>query len=153
MHHDEWVYVLARGLGGVAYVAEPLALYRQHGANVTGAAGGWRQRLDQAFSVGRTYYDRRREQALTLAEIFEGIAERQPELRDRADAAASAYREQAARLEARLTVYDPAAKASKRFSRLLGLTASGRYVSKSGDGWGTKGLLRDAVMIALRRTG
>jgi hypothetical protein len=153
MHHDEWMYVLARGLGSVAYVAEPLALYRQHGENVTGAAEGRRQRVRDAVGVGRTYYTRRREQALELADVFDGIAARADDLRGRASAAAAWYREQAVRLEQRLTVYDPEAKTPQRLSRLARLTASGAYVSRRGTGFGINALLRDATMIALRRSG
>jgi glycosyltransferase involved in cell wall biosynthesis len=153
MHHDEWVYVLARGLGSIAYVAEPLALYRQHGQNVTGADGGLRQRFGETFSVGWTYYDRRREQALELAAIFDDIAVRDEDLRGRAADAARSYRDQAARLEQRLTVYDPGARATTRFTRLIRLAGSGAYASRSGVGFGMNALMRDATMIALRRTG
>lgn len=36
LSHDTWIYVLSAALGPVSHIAEPLILYRQHGANVYG---------------------------------------------------------------------------------------------------------------------
>ena len=36
LSHDTWIYVLSSALGPVSHIAEPLILYRQHGANVYG---------------------------------------------------------------------------------------------------------------------
>jgi glycosyltransferase involved in cell wall biosynthesis len=153
MHHDEWIYVLARALGSIAYVAEPLALYRQHSGNVTGADPGARRRLDEAVDTGWSYYSRRREQAVELAAAFEETASRREELSARAADAARWYRDQAARLERRLVVYEPEAAASRRLERLVRLAASGGYRRRRRGGFGARGFVRDAVMIALRRSG
>jgi glycosyltransferase involved in cell wall biosynthesis len=141
MNHDEWIYVLARGLGWISYVAEPLARYRQHGGNITGAAE--QMRPGELLRTGATYYARRHEQAVALADIFG----------ERAPAAASWYREQAAALERRLSVYDPQARARVRLRRLASLAAAGAYGRRTTGGFGLRGLARDAVMVALRRTG
>ncbi len=153
MHHDEWIYVLARALASIAYVAEPLALYRQHDANVTGADGGARQRLGELVQAGWTYYGRRRQQALELARIFDDLAASSPERRGPAAEAARWYREQAARLTRRLIVYEPDAAATRRLMRLVRLALSGGYGSRRRGGFGARGLVRDAAMIGLRRNG
>jgi rhamnosyltransferase len=141
MNHDEWIYVLARGLGAIAYIAEPLALYRQHPRNVTGAAEEtW---AGDGLRTGATYYGRRREQALVLANVFTGESER----------AAEWYRRQAVSLERRLSVYDAQAPARRRLRRLAGLARARVYGRRSDGGFGLRGLARDALMIALRRTG
>jgi len=145
MNHDEWVYVLARGLGRISFVSDELAMYRQHAGNVAGAADNAIVR--DALRTGRTYYTRRREQAEGLAVVFAGIAERDSALRGRATRAAGWYRAQAVALEQRLSVYDPEVTARVRFRRLLGLARAGGYRGRA------RGLIRDAVMIALRRTG
>jgi glycosyltransferase involved in cell wall biosynthesis len=141
MNHDEWIYVLARGLGAIAYVAEPLALYRQHARNVTGAADETWAR--DGLRTGATYYSRRREQALVLADVFTGKSER----------AADWYRRQALSLERRLAVYDEQAPARVRLRRLAGLARGRLYRKRTDGGFGLRGLLRDAAMITLRRRG
>jgi glycosyltransferase involved in cell wall biosynthesis len=151
MHHDEWIYVLARALGSTSYVAEPLALYRQHERNVTGAARD--ERLPQMFGVGATYYGRRREQALGLAAVLDEIADRHADRSSRATAAARWYREQAAALERRVSVYDADATMRQRFGRLFSLAGSGTYGPRKYGGFGVRGFARDAAMIALRRAG
>lgn len=40
--HDWWIAMVASAFGKIAYINEPLMLYRQHGANDTGAKNyGW----------------------------------------------------------------------------------------------------------------
>jgi rhamnosyltransferase len=152
MNHDEWVYVLARALGTTSYIAEPLALYRQHASNVTGAART-SERLPQLLSVGSAYYSARREQALELAGLFEEIAERDVGSRERAAAATVWYRRQAEALGRRLSVYDSGATRSQRLGRLFELARTETYGSRKRGGFGFRALARDAAMIALRRAG
>ena len=153
MHHDEWVYVLARGLGTTSYVAEPLALYRQHAANVTGAGPGLQEGVRNLATVGASYYGRRRDQAVQLAGVFDAIARDHAHRRDRAAEAARWYRAQAERLERRLAVYDASVGAGTRLRRLLRLARAGSYGARASGGFGVRGLARDAAMIVLRRTG
>jgi glycosyltransferase involved in cell wall biosynthesis len=153
MHHDEWVYVLARGLGTTSFVREPLALYRQHSANVTGAGPGLQEGLRNLSTVGATYYGRRRDQAVQLAGVFDEIARDQLHRRDRAAEAARWYRDQAARLERRLAVYDGSVSATTRLKRLLHLARTGGYGARSKGGFGMRAFARDAAMLVLRRTG
>jgi glycosyltransferase involved in cell wall biosynthesis len=152
MHHDEWIYVLARALGTTSHVSEPLAVYRQHATNVTGAPRS-AERVPQLVSIGATYYARRRQQAFELASVLYEIADRNDQRRERARVAAHWYLDQAAALGLRLSVYDREATAAQRLRRLLGLVRAGAYGSRAHGGFGVRGVLRDATMIALRRTG
>jgi glycosyltransferase involved in cell wall biosynthesis len=145
MHHDEWIYLLARARGRIALIAEPLALYRQHGSNVAGAAGGLRPRLREALGTGWTYYSRRHGQALDAAELFRRLASEDSASRDRLLEAAEEHERLARRLEPRLGVYDPAASRRVRAARLVRLARGG--------GFGPGALARDALMIALGRHG
>ena len=144
MHHDEWLYAVARSLGAVALIAEPLALYRQHGANVTGAPTGAAARVREAASTGWTYYGRRREQALALERLFAGLAVSDDELAARAPAAERYYGE----LARRLAVYEPGASRARRARRLIRLATDRGYA-----GFGARALARDALMVALGRHG
>jgi glycosyltransferase involved in cell wall biosynthesis len=149
MHHDEWLYALGRGLGGVAFIAQPLALYRQHGANVAGAPGGAGARARERFTTGWSYYGRRRDQARELGEVFDRLASSlDDDLGGRAAAAARAHEELARRLDRRLRVYEPGVPRRRRVGRLARLVREGDYRRL-----GAGALARDAVMIALGRHG
>src|SRR5206468_3586463 len=101
LNHDEWIYMLARGLGSVACVAEPLGLYRMHGANVTGDGGGAGRRVAEAATTGAVYYARRLEQARALGELFRHVAPEDRAWADNARHAVRAYDELADRLRRR----------------------------------------------------
>ena len=152
MHHDEWIYVLASSLGAVAFLAEPLALYRQHGSNVT--------RIPTRLSVvrnfattGWSYYGRRRDQARALERILGGVGNVSAgdEWEGGAQSAARSFGLLADRLERRLCVYEPGVGFGVRARRLLQLARRGDYAR--GAGFGPGALARDALMIALGRTG
>ena len=150
MHHDEWLYSLGRALGSVAFVAEPLALYRQHGSNVAGAPAGVGARARELLTTGWSYYARRRDQARELAALFERVAgsrEAEP-LARRAEAAASSLGDLARRLDRRLLVYEPGASRRSRLGRLARLAREGDYAQ-----FGGGALARDALMIGLGRHG
>lgn len=50
--HDWWAYQLVTGADGVVLVdAEPCLIYRQHGANLSGANRGWRARITRGAAV------------------------------------------------------------------------------------------------------
>ena len=150
MHHDEWMYALGRAIGTVAFIAEPLALYRQHGANVAGAPAGAGSRVREALTTGWTYYSRRRDQARELGALFDGLAAtaRDPELARRAANASGSLEELAKRLERRLAVYEPGVARRRRARRLVHLARGGDYARL-----GAGALARDALMIALGRHG
>lgn len=150
INHDEWIYLLARGMGSIAFLAEPLALYRRHPTAVTGAAPGRRRRFGKLFSTGWTYYEARREQAVALAEAFERLAAGDAGDGTRNDPAARSYRTLAERTGVRLQVYDPEATRAVRARRLARLIRSGAYGRR---GFGPFAGARDAVMITLGRRG
>lgn len=150
MHHDEWLYAIARSLGAVRFVAEPLALYRQHGANVAGAPGGLAQRLRETVATGWTYYAHRRDQARALERLFGELAAPAVDaaIARRAAAAARAHGELGRRLDRRLAVYEPGAPRVQRARALARLARDGDY-----GGFGVGALTRDAFMVAVGRHG
>jgi glycosyltransferase involved in cell wall biosynthesis len=151
VHHDEWIYGLARAIGRVAFIAEALALYRQHGANVTGAPEGLRTRVRDVLNIGHRYYAARRDQAREWADVLTAAAsQKEGEERDRLLEAARHYGALSARAGARAEIYDPHAKRRERTARVARLAREGGYGRR---GFGVAGLARDAVMIALGRHG
>jgi glycosyltransferase involved in cell wall biosynthesis len=151
--HDEWIHVLAQVCGRIAFLSETLALYRQHGVNVTGAPGGRVSDFSRdALTVGLDYYRSRAGQAHEWAGLFGrlGDAEPDPARRDRYVRGAAFFDELGRSLELRVSVYEPEKRAS-RLARLLHVLRSGGYGSRSRGGFGARGLARDAMMVALGR--
>ncbi|WP_082442187.1 glycosyltransferase family 2 protein [Sphingomonas sp. Leaf257] len=113
LSHDTWLYVLAAALGRVSHIAEPLILYRQHGANVYGTtvAGGalarWKSRLDVVRTVPLTVYRERAVFDAHMTNLFAALAERSEGCdRDAAAQAATRFAERAARWARRVRLYD-----------------------------------------------
>jgi glycosyltransferase involved in cell wall biosynthesis len=141
--HDEWVYGLGRVAGAIAFVAEPLALYRQHEVNVEGAPDRTlRRRIGEAVTVGWDYYRRRAEQARGWAELL-GRAGFEDE--------AASYRRLAGALAARSAAYEPGTSAVRRLGRVGSALRRGVYGRRSRGGFGLRGIARDAGMIVLGR--
>jgi glycosyltransferase involved in cell wall biosynthesis len=141
--HDEWIYGVARVAGAIAFLAEPLVLYRQHGVNVEGAPERTiGRRVGEAVTVGWDYYRRRAEQARDWAVLLgDGGFEREAE----------SYRRLAAALGARSAAYEPGASAVRRLGRVGSGLRRGVYRSRSRDGFGLRGIVRDLGMICLGR--
>lgn len=153
VRHDEWVYTLARAVGSIAFLPQPLSLYRQHAKNVTGAPN--ETRAFAALSTGWSYYCARRDQARAWALFFRDAAGRE-HVADRREAlrrAAASYHALADRLESRLTVYDPRQSVFTRARRVAELARRGLYRSRERGGFGLRAFARDAAMVALRRIG
>lgn len=72
--HDHWVSLVAAALGRIEYLDEATLLYRQHGGNTMGAAGGsWRRLLARAMTdpvALRTRFYQNVEQARAFLERF-----------------------------------------------------------------------------------
>jgi hypothetical protein len=115
LSHDTWLYVLAAALGGVSHIAEPLILYRQHGANVYGTtlAGGplarLATRLDIVRTVPLTVYRERAVFDAHMTTLLKALADRsEGHDRDVAAQAATRFAERAARWARRVRLYDGA---------------------------------------------
>ena len=152
LHHDEWIYDLARVLGEIVWIDEPLALYRQHDSNVTGAAvSRLRGRTESVFATGGEYYDNRSAQARDWAELLESLAadEHDEERRRRFVEGAAAHRALACRVGRRASVYEPD---SSRLERIRRLVRNRRdYRPRSQGGSGAHALARDLAMIVFGR--
>jgi glycosyltransferase involved in cell wall biosynthesis len=151
LNHDEWIYMLARGLGSVACVAEPLGLYRMHGANVTGDGGGAGRRVTEAATTGAAYYARRLEQARMLADLFWGVAAEDGGRTENARRAAAAYDGLAEHLRRRVDVYAAGSRRA-RVAAFRRARATGVYGARRGGGFGLRGLVRDAALVVAGRS-
>jgi glycosyltransferase involved in cell wall biosynthesis len=153
VRHDEWIYGLARAAGSVAFLPQPLALYRQHAKNVMGAPT--QSRAAAALATGWSYYSARRDQANAWSLAFSELAEREQDAarRERLRRASASYRSLAERLESRLQVYEPRQSTWLRLRRIAQLASAGGYRSRRRGGFGVRAVVRDAAMVALRRVG
>ena len=142
--HDEWVLGLARVAGRIAFLAEPLVLYRQHGVNVEGAPErGLGSRLSEAASVGAEYYRRRAGQARDWAALLDDLPG--------AEAEAGSYRRLAAALDLRVAAHSPEWGRRQRLAAVGTGLRRGAYASRGGDGFGLRGLARDTLLAAAGR--
>jgi hypothetical protein len=152
VNHDEWIHVLARVLGSVAWIDEPLALYRQHGANAIGApAHSLSGRVRELQRAGGSYYRSRADQAADCAELLERLAahERDPAMAARLSAGARSYRRFSGLLERRVRLYAPEADAPARLRALLALVRASAYCSRDNDGFGPRSFIKDAAVACL----
>ena len=153
VYHDEWIHVLAQVCGRIAFLPDTLCFYRQHGVNVTGAPGPRLVDVSRdALSVGLDYYRNRGAQAREWSVLFAGLAaaEEDGDRRSRYERGSEAFGRLARSLELRLRAYEPETRAS-RLAGLVRVLRSGGYGSRRRDGFGVRGLARDALMIALGR--
>lgn len=150
MLHDEWIFFLAGVLGPIRLLAEPLLLYRQHGAN---DSGGWvehRRRTTLTPAV-EDYRNAAEHTAACAAYLDAAAAGGGPEAA-RLQAGARAYRAMAANWELRTSLYG--ARDRRTRARTLGrLLARGAYGARPSGGFGRAALGKDVVAgVALRVT-
>jgi glycosyltransferase involved in cell wall biosynthesis len=141
--HDEWIYGVGRVAGAIAFVAEPLVLYRQHEVNVEGAPDRTVvRRIGEAVTVGWEYYRRRADQARGWAQLLGGAGFEEE---------AASYRRLADLLGARSAAYEPDTSALRRLGRVGSALRRGVYGRRSRGGFGLRGIARDVGMICLGR--
>ena len=152
MDHDEWIYFLAWAEGQVGFISEPLALYRQHEANVLGApARHLLHQISKALSkpfapqAGRSEAAHGYAAYLTEAAAGAGGAKAQA-LRE-----AAAYFQRFERLSRqRDGLYDGRGVVG-RVTRLGSLAAGRGYRSRERGGLGGIAFLRDVRQAVLGR--
>jgi glycosyltransferase involved in cell wall biosynthesis len=151
MGHGVFFFLLATGLGSVCYLNDELAEYRLHGRNTMGSGKRTRATLVERWHYrleNRTDIYRHLAQVATMnADLFAALSTMtllSPLLRVRAGEAAAAwktlgptYAERAALCSA------PFPGRVRAFARLC---RSGAYSERSFWTFGTKGLLKDAVL-------
>lgn len=103
--HDQWYFFLARALGSVRFIDEPLVLYRQHDKNTLGAS----TRISLAQRVARkvlhfgTTDEWAARSALSRASVLRAIWDREPS--DRLSEIADLYEIFAMRRRRRAAIY------------------------------------------------
>jgi glycosyltransferase involved in cell wall biosynthesis len=152
LNHDEWIYLLARVSGSIAFIEEVLAAYRQHDANLVGAPRvGLPNVLRELPESGARYYAIRAAQAQDAADLFARLASEAPQkpLEGRYAAGASFYGTVAELLEERVKVYAPDTPALERARTVLHLLLSRAYGRRSRGGLGPRSFLKDAIAACI----
>jgi glycosyltransferase involved in cell wall biosynthesis len=147
MDFDEWFYILAWSAGEIGFVDRSLVLYRQHGANVSGApAQHWPTRLRKLLKEDFATHRRRASVAAAYAAFFDETSRSwsasDPQLERRLAAAAEYWRtyELLSRERDSLYVHDTFVA---RLRHLYGLVAAGAYRRRDHGGLGRLALVRD----------
>jgi glycosyltransferase involved in cell wall biosynthesis len=146
--HDQWFYFLASSLGTIAYVKEPLALYRQHGDN----AYGWNDEPSFRRTMGiirMPSAEGLNARAITAgkrAAILDKIQTKSAEYHDRAGSAALGYRKLKRNLRRRQEIYLSDTTLSK-LTRLAFVIASGVYRSQRRWGVGLQAMISDMLHV------
>jgi glycosyltransferase involved in cell wall biosynthesis len=140
--HDQWQFFLACALGSVIRIAQPLARYRQHNANIFGWTGEpWLETAPGHFLRAESFVAAARNRSELLRSVLGDLtAAEQVHARE----AIAFYDDLHQRLDARMSMYSSAALMTriKAFRALLRQRA---YRSADGAArFGWKGLLMDA---------
>ena len=156
MKHDQWYSLIALMLGGLVYLDEDLALYRQHGGNVAGArkAQSLGRRLAAFLSHSSDWERRAGRSASSRADLASQILSREDLdtlVRRRLELCQIAYRGLAQRLARRATVYDERNRL-RRLSVLLTSLQQGDYGSDRLWKFAWQSLPRDIALSLLNRT-
>jgi glycosyltransferase involved in cell wall biosynthesis len=152
MPHDLWVYFLAGVLGKMAFISEPLTLYRQHERNTCGA---------YRISASEKLRLMLRRQWQSYAQTSELAEEYSAFLADMADGAseptrglllngAAHYREISRRFACRQRVHQPETGRVQKLGSLIQLLRSGDYAkSRDHGGLGWLSVGKDSLMAIL----
>jgi len=145
--HDQWFFFLASTLGSINYIAEPLALYRQHDTNACGWNGSssLNRSLQNLAKTSVTDIKTRQDVAIARATILEALGKSlNGDMNLRATRAANGYRLMAARYAARHALYMANNPISK-IGMLAAFAGRGGYLAKNRWGVGPQALVRDIV--------
>ena len=106
LSHDTWIFTLACALGRVSYMAEPLLLYRQHGANTYGVGPmPWQIRVEVALRFHQSRLEEERAFDCHLAHLFERLGSEEGTLADASARAAIKYAQRSSLCSERLTTF------------------------------------------------
>lgn len=151
MLHDEWLFMLANVCGSIQLIAEPLLLYRQHGANHYGYTA--RQR-DASLTPAVETYRRVADLSRATADYLAAAEPADPGLDARFAAGARHHRRAATRWALRAALYESAGRRA-RAAALGRLLRSRAYGARDAGGFGRQALGKDVVagLILARKPG
>jgi len=130
MAHDHWLLILANALGPVAFASDSLALYRQHGANLSGAPSSGlvdsvrrsRAANEETYHAMARFAEECGNAIARLARAFESAG-----CRTAWAEAVEYYRLVTNACVGRAQLYAPATPRLKRLSLILELIRGGQY--------------------------
>lgn len=150
--HDIWIYLVAGVVGRTTFLAEPLAVYRQHGANVIGppeqrSCRRWRASL----RVGAPRYTDLRDLAHDLSAFFEAeaLCTASSDLRRRFGSAARLYRRAEDIFALRASLYGRQHNFASRLRLLARLIRSRGYGGREHGGLGLPSMAKDVAVAIL----
>lgn len=148
MVHDGWVWFLAGIFGKIAFVREPLVLYRRHGSTVTTPEPKTAfEMVRQSVSAGAAQYAAQAELAAQRAELIERTAPLLPEdFRVYSRRGALHYRAIHEILVMRSSLYAPKGHLAWRIRKFASLLAAKAYRPRERGGLGLRSFLKDLTV-------
>lgn len=146
--HDWWIGILGNVLGTTIEIAQPLSLYRRHGATTSDAgAPAPRFSVSAVRSTGAEHYDRVAWMWRAIAECLDDHASRtrRVEWRERMKSAAGAYEALALAWERRARIHKEAGLVDRVKALVEGLVQPG-YFGLGSSSLGTRSLMKDAAV-------
>jgi hypothetical protein len=157
MTHDEWIALLGSAAGRTAFIAEPLALYRQHPAQLFGVARrGPRESAARLFGsppeAHEQVADLRDAHARYLRRLADAVALRSgdPGLVENLERSARLRERSAQICRRRALVYERGLGRAARLARVGRLIRNGGYGPPGVGGLGRSALARDASVAVAR---
>jgi glycosyltransferase involved in cell wall biosynthesis len=157
MTHDEWIALLATSAGRTAFISQPLVLYRQHPAQLFGAARrGPRETaarwLTSAPEAHEQVADLRVQHGLYLRALADAIRDRggDPHTAEMLERSAARREGSADLWRRRANVYDRRIGRRERIARMAELARDGGYRGADAGGLGRHALVRDLTYTLTR---
>ncbi len=144
--HDQWVAFLARAAGPVVLLADSLALYRQHAANVCGAAAP--APPAPTLAGDHRAYLHRAEAAAYYSKYLAALSRSAPGPLARTWRQSSDdYRRVADRYSTRARLHHPVRSWRPRLRAFAALLTDRAYIPRSRGGLGLRALVKDTVAL------
>ena len=146
MAHDQWLFFLACTIGEIAFVDEPLALYRQHGGNACGRSPFRFSAIWENLATSARIYSWHKKAAENRIELLTSLRDRfeEPRLIERIALTIKSFEALAERLEIRTKLYR-SDRVIERIRAMRNIAREGGYKQDWMWSFGSNGFVKDFV--------
>jgi glycosyltransferase involved in cell wall biosynthesis len=150
MSHDTWVSILARSFGKVAFIKEPLVLYRRHHTTTTTVVNhSTLDRINLSRISSEESYIKIADWTSSIAASLSKIVIHQQGQELLRHKAVKYYQRKQASLRQRARLYTRGQSLLRRLSIFLQMLSNGYYLSQQSGNLGVKSMIKDAASIGI----